>query len=186
MQAGVKTDDSVLTEQHRRITGGRSWMSGWVTVVPLCCFCNVALIFATMKTFILQQVKCCHLSSSSKNQQKKQLDSCGLFPYSITTLIIFHLLCINKYSSPSFITCFFFALNIHPDIIPHVVVGCWMSASVSQPVGISGGTTALRGLILRDLAFPKSPDICPDLSLFISALGSQLLMKSQSVLWAGS
>lgn len=39
---------------------------GWVTVVSLCCFCNVALIFATMKTFILQQVKCCHLSYSNK------------------------------------------------------------------------------------------------------------------------
>lgn len=39
-------------------------MLGWVTAVFLCCFCNVALIFATMKTFILQQVKCCHLSYS--------------------------------------------------------------------------------------------------------------------------
>lgn len=37
---------------------------GWVTAVSLCCFCNVALIFATMKTFILQQVKCRHLSYS--------------------------------------------------------------------------------------------------------------------------
>lgn len=37
---------------------------GWVTAVSLCCFCNVALILATMKTFILQQVKCRHLSYS--------------------------------------------------------------------------------------------------------------------------
>lgn len=44
------------------IVRGWSWAPGWVTVVSLCCFCNVALIFATMKTFILQQVKCCHLS----------------------------------------------------------------------------------------------------------------------------
>lgn len=41
-----------------------SGAAGWVTAVSLCCFCNVALIFATMKTFILQQVKCRHLSSS--------------------------------------------------------------------------------------------------------------------------
>lgn len=43
----------------------RATVVEWVTAASLCCFCNVALIFATMKTFILQQVKSPFFSSSS-------------------------------------------------------------------------------------------------------------------------
>lgn len=76
---------------------------GWVTAVSLCCFCNVALIFATMKTFILQQVKCCHLSPF-------------LFKL-IYSLDPFHwftfLFSRREVSSASFITCFSFRRSPH-------------------------------------------------------------------------
>lgn len=74
-----------------------------------------------------------------------------------------------------FFLCFLhhllFISEITPDSISHsLIVRLWVSA---------GGGLCCFG----DLTFP-SPFICPDLSLLISAMGSQLLMKSQPVLWA--
>lgn len=157
-------------------------MPGWVTVVSLCCFCNVALIFATMKTFILQQVKCCHLSPFLFKLNSVQNIS------SLDPLIDLF------FSSLSF-TCFLhhllFISEITPDSISHVVIILRQSASVSQPSGdlwwdcwffffLWGEGEG--GVEQRDLTSP-SPFIFPDLCLLISVMGSQLLMKSQSVLW---
>lgn len=83
-----------------------AWVPGWVTAVSLCCFCNVALIFATMKTFILQQVKCCHLSPFLLG-----LNPCRAFPHSVLSLTQFYfifylfLFLYHEFSSASFITC---------------------------------------------------------------------------------
>lgn len=99
-----------------------------VTVVPLCCFCNVALIFATMKTFILQQVKCCHLSSSKFN-------------------------CTDNFLTPSLLISFFFLLFAFSSASsPHRLFSLrrslpdfffsfsWWSTFVWEPVEIWGGT----------------------------------------------
>lgn len=82
---------------------GQGAASGWVTAVSLCCFCNVALIFATMKTFILQQVKCCHFSPFLF-----PLMACRVFlPLNPFHWVIF-LLSSHKFSSASLVTCFSF------------------------------------------------------------------------------
>lgn len=134
---------------------------GWVTAVSLCCFCNVALIFATMKTFILQQVKCCHLSPF-------------LFKL-IYSLDPFHwftfLFSRREVSSASFITCFSFRRSPHLSCGPSFSDSLYFSEWRSLVGLLFFGGVDLRGLTVH---------ICP--YLLISAMGSQLLMKSPSVL----
>lgn len=160
--------------QHVTIRGW-SWAPGWVTVMSLCCFCNVALIFATMKTFILQQVKCRHLSPFLF-----KLNLCRIFPHYILFIDFF-------FSSPLFCTTNF------PLLLPSFASGSfrrspqtpslmWSSLSDHLPLylskaEISGGTVRLWGA--EDFSAPSSVQI----SAFSSLLWVQLLMKSQSVLW---
>lgn len=131
-----------MTVQHMIVR-----VPGWVTAVSLCCFCNVALIFATMKTFILQQVKCCHLSPF-------------LFKL-IYSLDPFHwftfLFSRREVSSASFITCFSFRRS------PHLSRGLSFSDSLyfSEWRSLVGllffGGVDLRGLTVH---------ICPYLLIF--------------------
>lgn len=154
---------SSMTGQYVIIRGW-SWEPGWVTVVSLCCFCNVALIFATMKTFILQQVKCCHLSPFLSNCAEYFLSR------SLSLSLFFFF-----FSCPWVFLCFphhlLFIFGDHPR--PHL--SC--RSSFSDSVYLRKWRSMVG--LLSSLTY----HICPDLSLLISAMGSQLLMKSQSVLW---
>lgn len=107
-----------------------------VTVVPLCCFCNVALIFATMKTFILQQVKCCHLSSSKSNCTDIFLAPSLLF-------LLF------AFSSASFLHRLFFPSEIILDLFLFLMVQLCIRAG-----GDLGWDSWLVGVKQRGLTFP--------------------------------
>lgn len=148
-----------------RIGRGWSWAPGWVTVVSLCCFCNVALIFATMKTFILQQVKCCHLSPFLF-----KLILCRIFPQSILPLnffFLFFLFLYHEFSSASVITCFSFRRSSPPRL--HLPC-CHRSLTVCLSISASGD---LRGTVFfllfcfvflwgdgqRDLTFPSPSSV---------------------------
>lgn len=170
-----------------RIGRGWSWAPGWVTVVSLCCFCNVALIFATMKTFILQQVKCCHLSPFLF-----KLILCRIFPQSILPLnfffFFFFFFCITSF--PLLPSSLAFHFGDHHPQTPSPMLS---SFSDSLPQYLSKWRSQ-RDCVFSFVLFCFSlrwwaerfnisePFICPDLSLLTSAMGSQLLMKSPSVL----
>lgn len=170
-----------------RIGRGWSWAPGWVTVVSLCCFCNVALIFATMKTFILQQVKCCHLSPFLF-----KLILCRIFPQSILPLNFFF--SFFSFSVSRVFLCFRHHLLFISEIItPQTPSPMLSSFSDSLPQYLSKWRSQ-RDCVFSFVLFCFSlrwwaerfnisePFICPDLSLLTSAMGSQLLMKSPSVL----
>lgn len=103
------------------IIRGWGWVPGWVTVMSLCCFCNVALIFATMKTFILQQVKCCHLSPFLFKPNSE---------YFLTLLFIKVFSFLYHEFSLCFLHHLLFISEITPDSTSHSLIVClWISAS---------------------------------------------------------
>lgn len=144
-----------------------------------------------MKTFILQQVKCCHLSPSLL-----KLIACSsistLYPFH--PFILFDFLCFSSCFLTS-ITCFsFFGDHLPPtttstpqdSIISHVVYHYLIVCLCISATEIFGGTVVFGGgRVLWAEGFNISQPLSsrPDLSPPISAMGSQLLMKSQSVLW---
>lgn len=148
-----------------RIGRGWSWAPGWVTVVSLCCFCNVALIFATMKTFILQQVKCCHLSPFLF-----KLILCRIFPQSILPLNFFFFF--FPFSVSRVFLCFRHHLLFISEIItPRLHLPCChRSLTVCLSISASGD---LRGTVFfllfcfvflwgdgqRDLTFPSPSSV---------------------------